>query len=999
MKREDGFTLIEIIVSLIIVGILASVAGMGIVAGIQGYLFAKDNSAISGKGQLAMARMSRTFMEILDITDTTTTVAIPARITYNRLSAGVNIQETLYQDTSDNTIKIAAGADATGGDTLIDRVSSLTLAYRKGAATWVRGTDDFSLLSTVTVTLTVTRPDGGNNVTFSTVVTPRNNGNRGGSPSTSSSGGGTSGCFVATAAFGHPDHPTVLLLREFRDNRLLTWPGGRMVVRAYYAASPPLADLIRERGWARALTRWLLFPFVGMAFLLLHAPLAVPFTLLISWMLMALAVRTFRKKKKTTASIGQKQQGAILLGLIGTMVVFSVLGAAMLSFTNISTFNQLTSTGSARAYYLAEGGMRYAGSRFKNAADEIAKDTELESLHNHDFSLGADGLFHLDVYPYYFKTTAAVAAGATTLSAKHPGGVPLSPYSFPASGYLKIGNTDSTPRQYASFSRSGSNITFTMSTALPAYPIAINNVLPVGQASAVTLGRLGTLTLSTGASAFPPVNGTFTIGTAASTVGANPAVFAYKTRNGNSLLGVTLSNAPSDSFSVSVPANAFVTCLKFVSLSSRGAYTPLQATRTITYNVPIGWVSANGSAAGKSEFTDPFADLSHWNTGTGQLGSHQIVSNANTDSSSALSVTAYQSYGILGLGDRASLLTLNWSSTGIDLGQSWAMAGNFLSYDAQTKLKVVSQPKYVMAGLVFRVDTTGQMYGLSYLRPDRGSGFLGIDVDRIPEELCPGTPADKKPLLVLWQETSGNTLKWLAYKTLTSADGVVANTDAFNPWITVLVRVVEAASLKLQTSSAPDIEPGDDIPGGSGTAKLIRKINDADGNVVLLLNNIDGTFTRPAVVGGYTTDSAWGYRPRDNYIHAFYATTSALGTANANPLDNNRLGVARLSSSGASTWPVDDIADWAAANDSFTLVQWNDDLNLDSGDIRMGTGNELHSIIRTDRLVTASSGTFSNPELGLDTWGTHSTYVYFDDFALQTASPGYTQGFLPAIQQ
>lgn len=276
MKNESGFTLIEVIVSLILVGIMASVAGMGIVAGIQGYLFAKDNAAVSGKAQLAMSRLNRTFMEVLNIT---TVGASPARVTYNRLSGGVSIQETLYLDTTAHTIKIVGGGNAAGGDTLVDHVSSLALTYQKGATNWVQGTDDFSLLSTVGVTLVLTRPDGGSNVTFSTVITPRNNANRGGSTSTTMPP--TTGCFVATAAFGQQDHPMVRLLREFRDRHLLTWEGGRMMVGIYYAGGPHLADLIRGRAWACTLTQWILLPFAGMAFLMLYAPLALPLVFLI----------------------------------------------------------------------------------------------------------------------------------------------------------------------------------------------------------------------------------------------------------------------------------------------------------------------------------------------------------------------------------------------------------------------------------------------------------------------------------------------------------------------------------------------------------------------------------------------------------------------------------------------------------------------------------------------------------------------------------------------
>lgn len=50
-----------------------------------------------------------------------------------------------------------------------------------------------------------------------------------------------SGCFIATACYGDYDHPDVLALRRFRDDRLLPSPAGRALVALYYAVSPPLA--------------------------------------------------------------------------------------------------------------------------------------------------------------------------------------------------------------------------------------------------------------------------------------------------------------------------------------------------------------------------------------------------------------------------------------------------------------------------------------------------------------------------------------------------------------------------------------------------------------------------------------------------------------------------------------------------------------------------------------------------------------------------------------
>lgn len=69
-------------------------------------------------------------------------------------------------------------------------------------------------------------------------------------------------CFIATAAYGSYLEPEVALLRGFRDRFLLTNVPGRAFVDWYYRVSPPIAEFIAEREWARALVRGLLTPVV-----------------------------------------------------------------------------------------------------------------------------------------------------------------------------------------------------------------------------------------------------------------------------------------------------------------------------------------------------------------------------------------------------------------------------------------------------------------------------------------------------------------------------------------------------------------------------------------------------------------------------------------------------------------------------------------------------------------------------------------------------------------
>jgi hypothetical protein len=74
--------------------------------------------------------------------------------------------------------------------------------------------------------------------------------------------GGDSDCFIATAAYGSFMEPEVRLLRQFRDEGLLTNKLGRRLVHLYYHYSPPVAAYIAERNWLRLLSRVALTPLV-----------------------------------------------------------------------------------------------------------------------------------------------------------------------------------------------------------------------------------------------------------------------------------------------------------------------------------------------------------------------------------------------------------------------------------------------------------------------------------------------------------------------------------------------------------------------------------------------------------------------------------------------------------------------------------------------------------------------------------------------------------------
>jgi hypothetical protein len=72
-------------------------------------------------------------------------------------------------------------------------------------------------------------------------------------------------CFIATAAYGTPMAEEIQILREFRDEYLLTNPLGRALVEVYYRVSPPIAEFITEHPSLKPIVRAGLLPVVAMS--------------------------------------------------------------------------------------------------------------------------------------------------------------------------------------------------------------------------------------------------------------------------------------------------------------------------------------------------------------------------------------------------------------------------------------------------------------------------------------------------------------------------------------------------------------------------------------------------------------------------------------------------------------------------------------------------------------------------------------------------------------
>ena len=77
--------------------------------------------------------------------------------------------------------------------------------------------------------------------------------------------GGFLQCFIATAAYGTPMAEEIGILRDFRDEYLLTNPVGKALVEFYYMVSPPIAEFITEHPSLKPIVRAGLMPAVAMS--------------------------------------------------------------------------------------------------------------------------------------------------------------------------------------------------------------------------------------------------------------------------------------------------------------------------------------------------------------------------------------------------------------------------------------------------------------------------------------------------------------------------------------------------------------------------------------------------------------------------------------------------------------------------------------------------------------------------------------------------------------
>lgn len=195
IDTERGFTVLELIASLVLLGLLTAIFGMGLVAAMQSHEFSRYNVHLAQKSQTAMMRISRELRELTTI-EAVNSGGDPF-IIYRRTDPS-NQQSTVryglhFDSAGDNLLLYTAldanigalNATTTGsGDILINHVRGFSLQYFQGSSPWTWGSD-FELLSSIQVNLQLIRPEKPDRTEdYSTVIHLRNTNNYGGAAPT-----------------------------------------------------------------------------------------------------------------------------------------------------------------------------------------------------------------------------------------------------------------------------------------------------------------------------------------------------------------------------------------------------------------------------------------------------------------------------------------------------------------------------------------------------------------------------------------------------------------------------------------------------------------------------------------------------------------------------------------------------------------------------------------------------------------------------------------------
>lgn len=752
---KSGFTLIELIVSIVLVGVLAAVAGMGIISATKAFIFSKEAAEISQKSQLAMNRLTKSVTNWTALAMSPAPTATSMTLTRNDIITGNTITET-YSYAS-GTLSLTVGGVT---DILCDGLTDFKLEYlrsdRGGDSFWNTGLS-LSDLNMVRITITQAGKSGANSSTFVSRAVPVNTAR--GDIQALQAKYGTASCFVATAAYGDPDSPAVVLLRQFRDRILSQSNQGKNFIVWYYGAGPALADFISDHSLARWLARIALLPIVGIVFLMLYFPLGLLVIPLMTLLLIRLG-RPLIKIGFYRRLVNQKStKGSILIGLIVTMVIMAALGAAMVSMYSSSTIGNMASLFQPRANYLAESGFAYAVKEYLRDDSE----TNIIANHNRAFTLTNGDSFKIYIYPYWFKSRAK--AGGTTLvvdPVTTVNGMDTFPSKFKdteasISRSICVGSSSTSCTRYAytsaTYNSTDHTVTFgglstaSLSAGLNVYPavqVIAQTITPEGINASNNTFRASSTANSTVLADFPKDRGvvSFSVSGTTYTITYDAVVSDNSGAYFKGLHNIPSSGlTPISATGLSIPANTVVVLRKHGEIKSKGIAgtegTEFAAERMLNFDQSLVKVDVWK----KTTLEKKGADLAAGKTDYMGTSAYDATMNA-------LKVTGtVNTTGFTQQGTKGSLVTEYVSAVDVpQLQTAWANSGNTLSYDLQIKMRFsaadenttgssTKTPGSYMPGIAFRYSggttaTTVKFYGLSIMRGIQGTTGSSPVIDR-----------------------------------------------------------------------------------------------------------------------------------------------------------------------------------------------------------------------------------------------------------------------------
>lgn len=523
--------------------------------------------------------------------------------------------------------------------------------------------------------------------------------------------------------------------------------------------------------------------------------------------------------RSSVLKTGGRRKGSVLVFLIVLIVVFTVLGAGMVSMFGTSVLSVFASNNVRRAGYLAESGLRYAISEVRNAAAS-ARETALTAIDDGSVNgkwfnvFPALSRYQVRAYPYWSRTAAGTGVATNSIAATVPNSgfppafaIPTAPGGA-AVARLHVGQNNLTAITGVAGATGGSKaVTYTLASnvTIPTGVTAYANLAfpTTGSNQTITRGSTATpLVLNINAvSAIPAKNGTFMDYTAG-------RLYDYRTArvvgNNVQLENINWTGASATS---TIAAGSYLIFSQSVRLDSTGEH--LQTQKVQTDYVTL--FSSTSSMGGPPQNERP-KDLSDVESGFGGSGSGSGSLGAldTSKSGNRVVVQGYIATGgthsywaaIQRLGEAGNRF-LDPEGGGDFIGyhvvpisddisenlrNTW-LQYHSLSYDVQIKMGWDLNLQYAAQGIAVRWHEsplfTGvvppgndpyryyQGYGITFMRYEKDNRS---DQDLIPNNIKPpGHSIKKELLLVLWEQkvdAGGVPRKdWLAYARLGDPTG------------------------------------------------------------------------------------------------------------------------------------------------------------------------------------------------------------------------------------